>query len=58
MLSYLYFSGPLIHYDQGRAVLVGVVSWGIGCGIPGFPGVYSRVTEALPWINKQLLLTC
>ena len=48
------FSGPLTYDDQGRAVVVGVVSWGEGCGWTNYPGVYSRVTEVLPWINEQM----
>ena len=48
------FSGPLTYDDQGSAVVVGVVSWGHGCALTNYPGVYSRVTEVLPWINEQM----
>ena len=51
-------SGPLTFNDQGRSTVVGVVSWGIGCATPGYPGVYGRVTEALDWINEELGKTC
>lgn len=35
--------GPLTVMDGGTRVLVGAVSWGIGCALPNLPGVYSRL---------------
>ena len=34
--------GPLVVLEQGLYTLVGVVSWGRGCALPGYPGVYAR----------------
>ena len=51
-------SGPLTYKRNGRAYVVGVVSWGIGCGRSDAPGIYSRVSIARPWIDEQLAITC
>jgi len=46
--------GPFVCNDGGKAVLAGVVSWGIGCAKPDFPGVYARTTHVLDWIKSQM----
>ncbi|MFD6275892.1 S1 family peptidase [Streptomyces sp. NPDC060209] len=38
--------GPLV----ARGRLVGLVSWGSGCGSPDSPGVYTRVSAAARWM--------
>ncbi|XP_050541929.1 chymotrypsinogen 2-like [Daktulosphaira vitifoliae] len=45
--------GPLMLNDQ-KWTQVGIVSWGIGCGKGQYPGVYTRVTNFMPWIRKNL----
>ncbi|XP_026492652.2 proclotting enzyme-like isoform X3 [Vanessa tameamea] len=45
--------GPLMLNEGGRWTQVGIVSWGIGCGKGQYPGVYTRVTSFLPWIQKN-----
>ncbi|CAH0584213.1 unnamed protein product [Chrysodeixis includens] len=44
--------GPLVCERSGTWQVVGVVSWGIGCGEPGVPGVYVKVAQYLDWISQ------
>ena len=46
--------GPLVCEEAGRYVLRGVTSWGDGCGLQRFPGVYARVTKGLEWIEEVM----
>ncbi|KAL4707749.1 hypothetical protein ACJJTC_014930 [Scirpophaga incertulas] len=44
--------GPLVCERGGTWQIVGVVSWGIGCGQAGVPGVYVKVAHYLDWISQ------
>ena len=46
--------GPLIIYREGAPVLVGVVSWGVGCGDQGYYGVYTNVSQYTKWLSTHL----
>ncbi|XP_020796105.1 trypsin-like isoform X1 [Boleophthalmus pectinirostris] len=41
---------PLVCFDEVH----GLVSWGQGCALPNYPGVYVKVCEFLPWIQETL----
>merc|ERR1711970_1187044 len=50
--------GPLVTKDMntGRYVQTGVVSWGNGCALAQYPGVYARVSKVMNWIKSKMML--
>jgi len=47
--------GPMVVQNQdGRFMLSGVISWGIGCAEKNQPGVYTRISQFSSWINQIL----
>ncbi|XP_067320923.1 transmembrane protease serine 12-like [Anolis sagrei] len=47
--------GPLMCYfpKEKRFYLIGITSYGVGCGRPKFPGVYVRISHYRKWINTR-----
>ena len=37
--------------------LIGITSWGVGCGQAGNRGVYTEVSKFLDWVAGQFALT-
>lgn len=45
---------PLFAEIDGVGVIVGIVSWAVGCGKPLRPGVYTRVSAYRDWIQNTI----
>ncbi|XP_042323598.1 hepatocyte growth factor activator isoform X2 [Sceloporus undulatus] len=46
--------GPLACIKDGISYLYGIISWGDGCSKAGKPGVYTKVTRYVDWINEKI----
>ncbi|CAB3235477.1 unnamed protein product [Arctia plantaginis] len=43
--------GPLLVFETDeKYVQAGIVSWGIGCADPRYPGIYTKVSNYIDWI--------
>ena len=43
--------------NQGdRYFQAGIVSWGIGCGEKGIPGVYADVRKGYQWVLSEITM--
>jgi len=44
--------GPLVALNSGSFEIIGATSWGIGCALENYPGVYSDVFYVLDWVKS------
>ncbi|KAL6262142.1 hypothetical protein P5V15_007239 [Pogonomyrmex californicus] len=51
--------GPLhVKGIYGQLEVIGIVSWGRGCGRPNFPGVFTKLTNYIAWIRDHIDEEC
>ena len=46
--------GPLMCHVDGYYLVLGIVSWGVGCAQSGYPGVYQRPAYSAHWIKETI----
>ena len=46
--------GPLVLKNTRGYALQGITTFSNGCARPGLPGLYTRVSNYIPWINMQI----
>ncbi|XP_039207974.1 transmembrane protease serine 12-like [Crotalus tigris] len=46
--------GPLVCLSDSKYYIVGITSYGIGCGRPKFPGIYTNLPKFMFWVKRQL----
>ena len=47
--------GPLFekYGKNNEFVLMGITSWGVGCALDNFPGVYTKVGNYRKWVYEN-----
>ena len=46
--------GPLVCRRHGKWHIMGIISWGAGCGRPGRYGVYGDVLKLKRWVQQVI----
>jgi len=45
--------GPLVLKNGTEATLIGLSSWGVECNTKGYPGVFTRVSSYVSWLEQD-----
>ena len=46
--------GPFTCGEGEELSVVGIVSWGLGCGRNGYPGVYTETSYFVDWVMETM----